>query len=159
MLSDPNEISRFIWDNREKLGLEDDEAFWGKAYLKVQSVRPCIRIGPDGFTIRETVAEYVQMSTLRFDELSEVGITGMRADIPPEQEITLYGSGTFVFDEYGQLKYHIKNNIFSQTNQKTRIDYLWESGYYSNPAFTKNLFSRMHLGRTLAVNVDMTEAF
>ncbi|MGH9947982.1 MAG: hypothetical protein ACRD6X_12380, partial [Pyrinomonadaceae bacterium] len=159
MLRDPNEIARFMWDNREGLELEDENAFWGKGYMKVQSIRPCIRVGPDGFTVRQTVVEYVQMSTLRFDELSDVGITGVRADIPPEQEITLYGSGTLIFDEYGQLKYHIKNSIFSQTNQKPRIEYLWESGYYTNPAFTKNLFSRMHLGRTLAVNIDTTEAF
>lgn len=159
LLRDPIEIFRFLWDNRFKLKIESELDYQSKAYMKVQSVRPCIRIGPDGFTVRETVAEYVQMSTLRFDELSEVGITGVRADIPPEQEITLYGSGTFIFDEYGQLKYHIKNSVFSQTNQKPRIEYMWESGYYTNPDFTKNLFSRMHLGRTLAVNIDTTEAF
>jgi hypothetical protein len=159
MLRDPNEIFRFIWDNRFKLGLEAVQDYFGKAYLKVQSVRPCIRIGPDGFTIRETVAEYVQMVTLRFEELIDVGISGVSAEIPPEQEITLYGSGTLIFDEYGQLKYHVKNNIFSQRNQAPRIKYLWESGYYTNPAFTKNLFSRMHLGRALSVNVDNTEAF
>lgn len=159
LLRDPNEIERFMWDNREELELEDDNTFWGQAYRKVQSVRPCIRIGPDGFTVRETVAEYVQMATLRFDELSEVGINGISADIPADREITLYGSGTLIFDEYGQLKYHIKNDIYSQTNQAKRIDYLWESGYYADPSYTKNLFSRMHLGRTLAVNTDMSEAF
>ena len=81
---------------------------------------PCIRIGPDGFTVRETVAEYVQMTALRFDELADVGIVDISADIPLDQEITLYGSGTLIFDEYGQLKYHVKNSIFSQTNQAAR---------------------------------------
>lgn len=159
MLRDPNEVFRFIWDNRDRLGIESKDEFFGKAYTKVESVRPCIRIGPDGFTIRETVAEYVQIATLRFDELADVGIVDVDADMAPEQEITLYGSGALIFDEYGQLKYHIKNSIFSQRNQSKRIEYLWASGYYTDPDYTKNLFSRMHLGRTLAVNFDKTEAF
>ncbi len=159
LLSDPTEVFRFIWDNRKKLGLEDDYDYYGKAYLKVQSVRPCIRIGPDGFTVRETVAEYVQMATLRFDELDGVGITEVEAEIPVDQDITLYGSGALIFDEYGQLKYHIRNRIFSQDNQKPRIEYLWKSGYYANPAFTQSLFSRMHLNRTLSPTTDSTEAF
>lgn len=159
MLRDPNEVFRFIWDNRYELKIESELDYHSKTYMKVQSVRPCIRIGPDGFTVRETVAEYVQMTALRFDELADVGIVDISADIPLDQEITLYGSGTLIFDEYGQLKYHVKNSIFSQTNQAARISYLWNAGYYSDPAYTKNLFSRMHLGRTLAVNIDRSEAF
>ena len=159
MLSDPNEVFRFIWDNKKRLGLEDEQDYYGKAYMKVQSVRPCVRIGPDGFTVRETVAEYVQMSTLRFDELNSVGINEVRAKIPDDQDITLYGSGALIFDEYGQLKYHIKNSIFSNTNQKRRIEYLWNAGYYGNPAFTQSLFSRMHLSRTLSSRSNTTEAF
>ncbi len=159
LLRDPNEIFRFIWDNRFALGIESALDYHSKAYMKVQSVRPCIRIGPDGFTVRETVAEYVQITELRFDELSDVGITNVKADIPMDKEIPLYGSGTLIFDEYGQLKYHIKNSIFSQKNQARRIEYLWHSGYYNDRSFTKSLFSRMHLGRTLAINIDTTEAF
>ncbi|MGE3466524.1 MAG: hypothetical protein AB7J13_06285, partial [Pyrinomonadaceae bacterium] len=159
MLRDPNEVFRFIWDNRDKLKIESKEEFLGRAYTKVESVRPCIRIGPDGFTVRETVAEYVQIATLRFDELAEVGIVDVDADIQPDQEITLYGSGTLIFDEYGQLKYHIKNSIFSQQNQSKRIEHLWASGYYADPDYTKNIFSRMHVGRTLAVDVEKREAF
>lgn len=159
LLQDPNEIFRFIWDNRFDLKLESEEEFFGKAYMKVQSVRPCIRVGPDGFTVRETVAEYIQMSTLRFDELGPIGITGIRVDIPPETEITLYGGGTLIFDEYGQLKYHIRNNIFSRANQPRRIEFLWKYGYISNPAFTENIFSRMHLNRVLSSHIDITEGF
>lgn len=159
LLRDPNEIFRFIWDNRYALKIESELDFHSKAYMKVQSVRPCVRVGPDGFTVRETVAEYIQMTELRFDELADVGIVNVEGDIPLDQEITLYGSGTLIFDEYGQLKYHIKNSLFSQDKQAGRVAYLWKAGYYSDPTYTKNLFSRMHLGRTLAVNIDRTEAF
>lgn len=157
LLREPNEIFRFIWDNRDELNLEKDEYF-GRAYMKVQSVRPCLRIGPDGFIVRETVAEYVQMTTLRADELPELGIN-ILSEIPDELEITLYGGGTLIFDEYGKLKYHIQNSIFSTTNQPERIKYLWRYGYLSNPDFTHNIFFKMHLNRVLTQNIDYTEGF
>ncbi len=65
MLRDREEVFRFIWENRGTDGLEIHK----DGYVEVQSVRPCTRIGPDGFVLRETVAEYVQILTLRADEL------------------------------------------------------------------------------------------
>ena len=58
MLRDREEVFRFIWENRLELKIRDD------SYIEVQSVRPCIRIGPDGFVLHETVAEYIQILTL-----------------------------------------------------------------------------------------------
>jgi hypothetical protein len=58
MRSDEDEVFRFLWENREKLGVH------AGIYTKVLSVRPCTRIGPDGFTLRETVAEYYQVARL-----------------------------------------------------------------------------------------------
>lgn len=159
LLRDPTEVFRFLWDNRDALNIEDDQLFYEKAYTKVQSVRPCIRVGPDGFTIRETVAEYVQMATLRFDELDEAGITDINADIPDDIEITLFGGGTLIFDEFCRLKYHISNRIFNQKTQPARIEYLWRTGYYTNTEFTENLFSRMHLDRALSLFTYKTEGF
>ncbi len=37
-------------------------------------MRPCTRIGPDGFTLRETVAEYYQVARLTPRELEQNGI-------------------------------------------------------------------------------------
>ena len=158
LLRDPNEIFRFIWDNRTNLNLETELDFYGKAYMKVQSVRPCLRVGPDGFIVRETVAEYIQMTTLRADELPPLGINIIH-EIPDEMEIMLYGGGTLIFDEYGKLKYHIANSIFSRTQQPKRIKYLWKYGYLGNPSYTENAFSKMHLNRVLNRKIDETEGF
>ena len=63
MRSDKDEVFRFLWENRDKLKLEK------RAYTEVLSVRPCTRVGEDGFTLRETVAEYYQVARLTPQEL------------------------------------------------------------------------------------------
>jgi len=68
--TDKDEVFRFIWDNREPklLNLRDG------AYTQVLSVQPSIRIGVDGFVVRETVAQYYQVARLTPDEMRDVGI-------------------------------------------------------------------------------------
>ena len=56
MLRDKEEVFQFIWENRGPLNIAKE------GYVEVENVRPCYRIGPDGFILRETVAEYVQNS-------------------------------------------------------------------------------------------------
>jgi hypothetical protein len=155
MLRDPDEVFRFIWENRKALDLDD------RAYTKVISVRPCLRIGPDGFTLRETVAEYIQMLTLRAEELEyyfdpPINIPdGMRED----QEITLYGGGALIFDEYGHVKYHVNNRIDNDGRQSPRLEYLWKYGYFKDKGETENLFARMHLQRALDLPTTVSEEF
>lgn len=159
LMRDKTEVFRFIWDNRKALEIEEG-AFSDKIYTKVQSVRPCIRVGPDGFTVRETVAEYIQMSTLFYKELDEHRLReDIEVFIPDDTEIKLYGGGTLIFDEYGRLKYHIRNNLFSRKHLPKRIEYLWRYGYISNTAFSENVFSRMHMNRLLSSRFDRTEGF
>jgi hypothetical protein len=55
MLREPQEVFRFIWENRNALKIDKD------SYIEVQSVR----VGPDGFVLNETVAEYIQILTCR----------------------------------------------------------------------------------------------
>jgi hypothetical protein len=67
--TDKDEVFRFLWENRDKL------EFRPEAYAEVLSVHPCTRIGQDGFTLRETVAEYYQVARLTVPELKAKGIT------------------------------------------------------------------------------------
>lgn len=73
MRTDKDEVFRFLWDNRKKLALREG------AYTEVLSVRPCIRVGIDGFTLHETVAEYYQVARLTPAELKLKGIA-----LPPD---------------------------------------------------------------------------
>jgi len=155
MLRDPDEVFRFIWENRKALDLDD------RAYTKVISVRPCLRIGPDGFTLRETVAEYIQMLTLRAEELEYYFDPPI--NIPDgmleNQEITLYGGGALIFDEYGLVKYHINNRINNDGRQSPRLEYLWKYGYFKDKGETENTFARMHLQRALDLPATVSEEF
>jgi hypothetical protein len=117
---DPDEVFRFLWANRRALGL------CGDAYTRVLSVRPCQRTGADGFVLRETVAEYVQRIDLQAGELKRVGIQAPRG-MPREQEVTLYGGGVLILDEYGRLKFHVRNKILNFERQTRRLRYLWRN--------------------------------
>jgi hypothetical protein len=70
MRSDKDEVFRFLWENRKALEVELRKG----AYTEVLSVRPCVRVGPDGFTLRETVAEYYQVARLTPAELERAGV-------------------------------------------------------------------------------------
>jgi hypothetical protein len=70
MRSDKDEVFRFLWENREPLQIDLRRG----AYTEVLSVRPCVRVGPDGFTLRETVAEYYQVARLTPEEARKVKV-------------------------------------------------------------------------------------
>lgn len=157
MQRDTDEVFRFVWENREALGLCPD------AYTEVQSVRPCVRVGEDGFMLHETVAEYVQILRAMPDELEAMGVELPPANLlPPEQEVFLHGGGTLIFDERGRLKYHVHNHLTEKSNKITkkqgeRLRYLAETGYFlsraSRPASARasrqRPFGQMHLNRSL----------
>lgn len=137
MQRDPDEVFRFIWENRNGLGLYDD------AYSLVQSVRPCMRIGPDGFFLRETVAEYVQMIGLQARELARLKID-VPPDMPPDTNLTLYGGGALIFNEFGRLKFHVRNRIDNYVKQTRRLQFLWQYGYFNRGTNSVRRFAQMH---------------
>ncbi len=155
MLRDKEEVFRFIWENRQKDRLDIHK----DGYVEVESVRPCSRIGPDGFILRETVAEYVQILTLRVEELAAFGIKA-----PPEmlkkttrfRRVRLFGGAALIFDEYGKLKYQIRNRLEDTKRQEERLAYLWDTGFYNRsteesnktPFADKTHFAEMHLARS-----------
>jgi len=140
MRHDPEEVFRFIWENRKALKLSDE------AYTRVMSVRPCIRIGHDGFMLHETVAECMQMLEMEAHELDLYGIKPP-VDMPPETTVRINGGTTLIFDEWGRLKYSILNSITNKARQEKRLKYLWESGMFSLGRSAFKNFAALHLRR------------
>ena len=152
MKSDADEIFHFIWENRtsDHLNLHDE------GYTDVQSVRPCIRIAADGFTLRETVAEYVQVAKIRTSDLADLGL--QKPDgMPDDLEFYIYGGGSLIFDEYGRLKYHIFNPIRG-SQQTKRLDYLWRNGQFSGKSLQLR-FSSLHRARGAREELNPTEVW
>lgn len=119
---DADEVFRFIWENRRALKLAED------AFTQVLSVRPSLRVGPDGFALRETVAEVYQVLRLHPAELAErwkvTPFPGLQAgDVLP-----IYGGGTLLFDEYGRLKFYVHNDLDNVTRQMRRVAHLLSRG-------------------------------
>ncbi len=144
MMRDPDEVFRFLWEDRRALDL-----FEG-AYTQVLSVRPCLRVDPlDGFYLRETVAECMQLIKVRASELQGLGIE-KPPDMDNDQVVALEGGVTLLFDEYGKLKFAISNHLHSrqhvdkQTRQSERLQYLWEHGYFRKNATGTGNFASMH---------------
>jgi hypothetical protein len=138
---DPTTVFRFVWENRDALGIFPD------AFTRVTSVRPVIRVSRDGSVLRETVAEYVQTLTVYSTELASLGIhkpKGMRKS----RLIRLYGGGALIFSEYGRLKYHIGTGVLSR-HQSERLQCLWDNGYFDGEAPTAARIARMHQQRAL----------
>lgn len=141
MQHDKDEVFRFVWENRHTLGLDD------RAYTRIESVRPSVRQGPDGFFLRETVCEYVQVMRIFGAEVrSSLGIDRPEG-MPTTQPITAYGGGTLVFDEYGQIKYHIAQSIGDGKRQSARLQYLWENGLLDEPRDARSRFANIHQKR------------
>ena len=141
MLHDKEEVFRFVWENRKVLELDD------KCYTRIESVRPSVRQGPDGFFLRETVCEYVQIMRIFGAEVTKaLGIE--RPDgMPTTQSITAYGGGTLVFDEYGRIKYHVSKKVSDGERQSARLKYLWEHGRLDQESGARSRFSNLHRRR------------
>jgi len=152
--SDTTEMFRLLWSNREALGLQQP------AYTRVTSVRPCLRVGPeDGLPVQETVAECLQYLDITAAELGRFGLVapaGMRDD----QRVVLQGGSTLVLDEYGTLKYQIRNTVpgdgdpASTAEAQERLQYLWDHGYMREGASFVNRLSDLHRLRALAGPVE-----
>jgi hypothetical protein len=73
--------------------------------------------------------------------------------MPADRQITLYGGGALVFDEFGRLKFHIRNRLLNPNRQTERLAYLWATGNFESyqilerEAYRENTFARMHLQR------------
>lgn len=143
MLYDKEEVFRFIWENRRALNIDD------RGYLRICSVQPSVRLSPDGFFLRETVCEYVQVFDIFGAEAkSSLGIE--RPDgMPSSQRLTAYGGGIIVFDQFGRIKYHIEHRLDDAARQAARLDYLWRTGQLNAHQDLRNQFSNIHRNRAM----------
>ncbi|TFW20089.1 hypothetical protein [Duganella callida] len=143
MLYDKEEVFRFIWENRRVLRIDE------RGYLRVRSVQPSVRQGPDGFFLRETICEYVQVFEIFGAEArSSIGIE-RPAGMPPTQPITAYGGGIIVLDQFGRIKYHIEHRLDDAERQSARLDYLWRSGQLGTAPDARNQFADIHRKRAM----------
>ncbi len=121
MMLNTDEMFRYVWENRQRLGISDDY------YTRVNSVSPTIRVGPDGAMVSETVVNYVQVAVLRADCLVDHGLRRPRS-MPVDAKVKLFGGGTLIFDVRGKLKYHIHNRLDDPDFQNPIIQHLWQTG-------------------------------
>ena len=138
--NDREEMFRFIWDNRKRLDIDE------RAYTRVSSVRPAVRVAPDGFIVRETVADYMQILELSAGELKTFGVAKPH-DVPDDTPIRLYGGGVLIFDEHGILEHHVNNRVLNAAKQTARLASLASAGYFRPGQNPQSFFARLHLLR------------
>ena len=133
--SDPDEMFRFIWDNAPVFGIDR------RYRLRVDSVQPSMRVGPNGLVVPEVVADYVQSLELTASELTSKGIV-LPARVKPDTQLQVWGGGVLVFDQFGRAKLHQAKRLDDWERQAERITYLAEQGLFD---------SRDRLGFTISV--------
>ena len=139
MRRDPEAAFRFIWQNRDELRIEPN------AYTFVESVRPTVRTNVSGFVLHETVVEYVQILGIRADELADYGLQKPK-EMNNWQRIRLYGGAALIFNDRGQLMFHIGSGVTSK-RQNARLQYLFEEGYFDEDGPMPADLSRLHRAR------------
>jgi hypothetical protein len=151
MQSNAEAINRFFIENATPFKAHKD------AFTRVISVRPVMRTGPDGFVLRETVAEVMHTLRVRASELVGMKIRKPRG-MADSQQVPLYGGNTLVFDEYGKLKYNVGTGVAS-SRQSGRLEYLWRQGFFSPGIPSGKTFAELHRRRSLRQPVPVDEAW
>ena len=149
MQRDHDEVFHFVVENCDELHLDPE------AFTRVTSVRPCMRIGRDGFVLRETVCEYVQTLEILASELTDLDIRKPQG-MPDDQKLMIYGGGILIFDEYGHVKFHVYNR-FRSTFQTKRLNYLWEYGFFTPASAARLRFSSLHRHRASGTDKQYRE--
>jgi hypothetical protein len=148
---DPIEVYGYIWENARLLNLHTE------AHTEVISVRPSVRKAPDGFALRETIAEYVQVLKVKARELDGLGIRAPKG-MPPDTDVYLDGGTTLIFDEYGRLKFAVGTGVTGR-GQTHRLAWKWKCGEFDAKRVGRRTFSRMHRSRALGLTIRRREAW
>jgi hypothetical protein len=148
MTWDREAVMRFLWENRDALDVNAD------ALTKVNFVKPSVRTGPDGFLLRETVVEYLQLMDVNGGDLKALKVR-KPADMPADAPVRLLGGGTLVFDDYGSLKFHIGSGVLSK-KQSDRVQATWRAG---PEAMGLRRFEALHRQRMLGRKIRGKEGW
>lgn len=142
MLRSKDEMFRFIWENRAALGVNS------RAYIEVLSIEPAVRSGPDGILLHETICQYYQRIDI-FGAEYETLLGGTRPEgLNTRDRFTAYGGGVLVFDQYGQVKYHVANQLDDAQRQHDRAVYLIDTGQLGHSGSPSRMrFALHHLER------------
>ena len=143
MLRDKEEVFRFIWENRRVLNIDE------RGYTQCISVRPCVRQAPDGFILRETVCEYVQIAKIFGAETKTAIKVARPRGMSTRAAFTVYGGGVIIFDQHGRIKYHVAQPLDDKARQSRRLAYLWDHGLIEMPVDKRNRFALLHRRRAL----------
>ena len=119
--SDRDEVFRFLWENA---GVFDIDRAW---QTQIESVRPSVRIGPDGLSVAEVVATYVQTLELTARELARRGVS-LPPGVAGGTEVQIRGGGVLIFDQFGRAKYHLGKRLDNWDRQERRLQYLTDRG-------------------------------
>jgi hypothetical protein len=157
--TDPNEMFRFVWANRERLCLDVE------AFMRVASVRPCVRTSPDdGLPLRETVAECTQYVKVAAKDLDRYGLV-KPPDMPDDTAIELEGGSTLILDEYGRLKYEIHNRLPDREDTERlataqdRLEYLWTHGAFDPGRSLAARLATLHRLRSIQRPLERDEVW
>ena len=164
----PDEAFKFVWENRTALHI------CPHAYTQVISLRPTRRTGPDGFMLRETVAEVVQWLTFpmklfmhwNFMQLKrhtkQALITLLKKENPlmalgEDFRVPLRGGSTLIFNDFGHLKFSIGTRVDNFHSQYGRLLSLYEAGELGAGRTTSHNFSNLHRGRGVSPAMQREE--
>ncbi|MBN8499821.1 MAG: hypothetical protein J0M19_01560 [Sphingomonadales bacterium] len=137
-----DEMFRFIWENRDALKVNS------RAYVEVLTIDPAARVGPDGILLHETICQYYQRVDIFGAEYTTL-LGGERPEgLGTRDRFTAYGGGVLVFDQYGQVKYHIANPLDDAPRQADRARYLIDTGQLGHDHGPSRMrFALHHLAR------------
>jgi hypothetical protein len=144
MLHDKEEVFRFIWENRVALGINP------RTPMEVDSVRSATRQAPDGFFLRETIVTYVQTADIFGAAAKWVLGCDRPEGMSPRERIQAFGGGTIIFDQYGQIKYHIAHPLYDGPRQLRRLEYLTAHGGTAPRRQDRDRFAALHRARAEA---------
>jgi hypothetical protein len=144
MLTDRDEVFRFVWENRAALGINE------RVPIEVDTVRSSIRRAPDGFFTRETIVTYVQQIDMFASECRVILGFDRPEGMATTQRLEIFAGGTIIFDQYGRIKFHIAHRLEDAERQRKRLEYLADRGQIAPRRGLLDRFAALHRMRAEA---------